>query len=193
MKKRLGCLFYPVVLFLGIGLFSVIVIAMTDNPEDEVFTVADTEKYTIDYWMNDESGIFFKAVNKTDEVFLVQLTDLVSGDQPLQTSGSGSGELVAREFEARQSGVKTPMDNETNEQTNTRQILIGQSQYLYGNRTDTELNYNVENASDELVNELISHKVTGTLVIYTYNEETGETVEIGRHPFTKEAGIDGQI
>lgn len=58
--------------------------------------------------------------------------------------------LIANEFEARQSGVKTPMDIETEEQTATRQMLITQSQYLSGNRADAKLVYNVESLALQL-------------------------------------------
>lgn len=191
MKKKLGCLFIPVVLFVIVGIISLVTIFATDNVEDEIFTIADTADYTISYNMNTESGLFLDATGKTDQAYIVELTMVKSGDTELRATSSGSGETP------NQTGIRMEISEQreadTEEQYIERNIKLQRSEIIADMRTDSRLVFSLEAPDGEPMPDLIGNTIEGTLIVYTYDEATGEFTEVGQHAFTKDAGIDGQI
>lgn len=193
MQKKLGCFFYPFVIFIGLSIITIIMNTTLDDPADEVFTVADTDQYQINYYMNNERTLFFKVANKSDNTLLIELVDVTSGGQKLKATASEGGEIISNEYAAATSGVDTLLATETPEQTEARMTALVRSEVAYAGREDENADFSLSPTDDELMNDLISNKVTGTLVVSIYNRDTGEITEVGRHDFTKEQGIDGQM
>lgn len=193
MKKKLGCMFYPVVIFFVLGIFSMVVIAFTDNVEDEQFTIADTDTYAIDYFMNTENALFLELTNETEDIILMELVDTTSGGQNLSLKSVSATNSISEPYDAEFIKLSTLLENESSEQNMQRMLLLERTALALPMRTDTGVAFNLGTSGNELMNGLISHEVSGTIIVYVYDKQTGEATEIGRHKFTKPAGVDGQI